>query len=1013
MSMPTAVQQGLAVSVVAALALVSPWLLESTATFAAPPPLLMANADSSAPYSRADTSLAFEINRGQSADRVKFLARGQGYSLFLTPQEAVFSLSPAGQLPRGEGNKEKRLAPTLVRMAVAGGNPDPVVQGENPLTGKSHYITGNDPANWQQDIPQYGKVRYQQVYPGIDLVYYGNGGKLEYDFIVAPGEDPDQIALDFNGVKGLRIDANGDLILQTSHGDLLQNKPIVYQDIDGQRRPVEGAYQMLASNRVGFKLGRYDAREELIIDPVLVYSTYLGGDGDDQSAGSIGVDKAGNTYVAGYTNSINFPWDLGSDSEYAGGLYDAYVCKFNPAGSRPYCVYIGGSGDDEAWSLAMAPDGSAYVGGYTDSTDFPVLAAHQSTLTPGNWGDAFLLKINAAGDALEFSTYFGGNDHETIRALATDSAGAVYATGGTFSWQGFPVTPGAYQTVDVAGADAFLAKFNAGGGLVMSTLLGGTANDQGRGVTVDKSGNILVAGHTTSSDFPLMSPRQPTYGGGGDAFISKFNAAGNALLFSTYHGGSALEWGYGIKLDAASNIFLTGNTESIDFPVVKAMQPVSGGGQDAFLSRFNASGNALAFSTYLGGNGHDDLRHLQLDPAGNVFVAGYTSSADFPGSASQAFQRGVLTKFTPAGARLETVTLGASSWSIVTGLAIDFTGAAQLSGYTAAGDFPVVSAFQATHATPPAAGEVSETADMFLSKFGSPHLTNWKGDFNGDGISDILWRNNATGAGVIWPSGNGGIPQNITRITDLNWQIVGVGDFGGDGVSDILWRHRVTGSNVIWKSGRSSTTASVTGVTNVNWRVVGIGDFNGDTRDDILWHDDVTGSSAVWYSATYATRANLTRITNLAWDIVGTGDFDNDGRADVLWRNASTGQNSIWRTGDLATPQVTATVTGDAWQIAGVGDFDNSGGDDILWRNRVTGANQIWKSANVSTKLAVTGVTNQEWQIFGVADYDGNGRADILWRNTATGANVIWRAGVSSSKQTVRSVSNTYWVPQT
>jgi hypothetical protein len=533
-------------------------------------------------------------------------------------------------------------------------------------------------------------------------------------------------------------------------------------------------------------------------------------------------------------------------------------------------------------------------------------------------------------------------------------------------------------------------------------------------VTIDKRGNIFVSGRTTSADFPLAAPRQANYGGGGDAFVSKFNSAGSALLYSTYHGGSAEEWSYAIKLDAASNIYLAGFTRSTDFPVANAVQAALAGGMDSFLSKFNPSGSGFLFSTFVGGTGFDDLRHLELDPAGNAFLAGYTSSEDFPGSALQPFQRGVITKFTPAGARLETVTLGSSSsgaWSIVSGLALDLTGAAQLSGYTVSGDFPVVSPFQATHATPPAAGEAS-APDMFLSKFASPHLTNWRGDFNGDGVSDILWRNDATGAGVIWPSGNGGIPQNISRVTDLNWQIVGVGDFGGDGESDILWRNRVTGKNVIWKSGRSATSASVAGVTNVNWRVVGIGDFNGDARDDILWHDDVTGSSAVWYSANYATRANLTRITNLAWDIVGTGDFDNDGRADILWRNGTTGENSIWRTGNLATPQVVAKVTGNAWQIAGVGNFDNSGGDDILWRNRVTGANQIWKSANISKKLAVTGVTNQEWQIFGAGDYDGNGAADILWRNTATGVNVIWRGGMSSSRQRVRGVSNIYWMPR-
>ncbi|MDH7453927.1 SBBP repeat-containing protein [Luteimonas composti] len=960
-------------------------------------------------------SMAFEPNHGQTGPHVDYVSRGEGYGLLLSPTEAVFSLRPAAAAPApGEGRaRNERPAPTVLRMSLVDGNPAAPHVAAERLPGASHYLTGSDPANWRRNVPRYGRVEYKSVYDGIDLVYYGNQGQLEYDFVVAPGKDPGRIALEFSGISSLDLDEAGNLVLGTEHGNLKQHKPVVYQWVDGARRAVEGAYALLAGNRVGFSLGDYDVRLPLVIDPVLSYSTFLGGDGWDSTA-AIAVDGAGNTYVAGNTNSIEFAWDMGNDSEFS-GVYDAYVCRFKAVGSMPYCAYVGGSGDDAAWGLAVGPNGNAYVTGYTDSFDFPVLRANQPSRAAGTYGDAFLFKINNRGDDLEYSTYYGGNDSDVARGVVVDSRGSAYITGNTYSWEGFPVTADAMQRTDPAGVDAFVAKFLDSGALAYSTYLGGGAADQGRGIALDAAGGIWVSGMTDSADFPTRGAIQAAHAGGGDAFLVKLDAAGK-LRYGTYLGGSATEWGYGVQVDRAGNIHLAGITSSTDFPATSnALQAANKGGQDGFLARFKSNGS-LAYATYYGGSDMDDMRHIALDPAGNVYWTGYTSSPDFPlfnplqpkmgGSQDQ-----VLVQLDASGRKLlRSTSFGGSGWEIGSGIALGRDGTIHLTGYTASTDLPLYAPFQKAHGSP--APQYDGVPDIYLTRLTDASLRSWPGDFDGNGTSDLLWRNQATGAGSIWPGAVRSQARDITRVTDLDWQIVGVGDFDGDGRDDILWRHVVTGANTVWRRGNYSNAMGVTSVTDTNWKVVGTGDFNGDGKDDILWRNAVTGANAIWNAANYNTQISVTNVTGLAWEVVGVADFDGDSRDDILWRDTSSGKGTIWKQGKYASQQAVDAVKGTAWKVVGLGDFDGDGKDDILWRNGVNGQNLIWRSGLNGSRLSVAGVTNHDWQVLGTGDYDGDGRSDILWRNHYSGANTIWRRANSKNQLGVVSVTDQNWIPK-
>src|SRR5256886_2115887 len=551
--------------------------------------------------------LHFEANRGQIHKNVRFLSRGPGYSLYLTAGEPVRALSN----PNADRKRDSRSTPeqgdaqtpakaVALRMHLVGAAPKPPVSGLDELPGKANYFIGQDPAKWRTNVPTYAKVQYENIYPGIDLLYYGNQRQLEYDFVVAPGANPEKIVLGFRGADEFEIEARGELVLHTTGGDIRQHKPIIYQDIDGVRRDIAGGYVRKGVNRVGFEVAVYDASRPLIIDPVLSYSTYLGGrsNGPDCGCGNdeafaVAVDDDGNAYVTGQTTSLAFPTTPGAfQPAFGGGPVDGYVMKLNADGSAlVYSTYLGGSGIDSTGDIAVDAGGNAYVAGSTTSLNFPSTPGAFQAVPGSGSSNGFVTKLDPTGSSLVYSTFLG----EGCAGLALDTQGNVYVTGQTGSTT-FPTTPGAFQPFfGGGGADIFVTKLNpAGSALVYSTYLGGADRDIGGRIAVNAAGSAYVTGSTFSTNFPTTPDAvQPAFAGNWDAFVTILNPAGSALVYSTYLGGFNGDSGTGIAVDAAGNAYVAGETDSSNFPTTPgAFRPFfSGGGGpgrsdgDAFVAK--------------------------------------------------------------------------------------------------------------------------------------------------------------------------------------------------------------------------------------------------------------------------------------------------------------------------------------------------------------------------------------------------------------------------------------------
>ncbi|MBI3911135.1 MAG: fibronectin type III domain-containing protein [Armatimonadetes bacterium] len=673
--------------------------------------------------------MAFEANQGQAPKAAKFLSRGQGYALFLTPREAVLALlkPPGATHPGRRGGIES----AVLRMRPVGGNPAPRISGLGQTAGKSNYLIGDDRRQWRKDIPQYAKVKYEDVYPGIDLIYYGNQRQLEYDFIVSPGADPKAITLAFQGTEALKISPKGDLILRVPGGEVRQHKPRVYQQIGGKRRTLSGSYVLKGKDRVGFRVAAYDARQPLIIDPVLRYSTLVGGTNDDYGVG-IAVDANGNAYVTGYTGSFERPEDATLN-----GMNTAPKLAIVPSLlGFPLVNPLMGDPDVRIFDFDIQGD---------LTVDFSFLMSFY---------DAFVLKIAPSGSSLVYSTYLGGFWADDFgMAIAVDGSGSAYVTGMTRTTSFPMVNP--VQSRSGGEGDAFITKLTpAGNGIVYSTYLGGGGNDIGRNIVVDASRNCLVTGITDSPNLPVFRAFQPTYGGGArDQFVANLNAAGTAFNYLTYLGGSGDEggrgidfattpytvfipfflllpedplqppipffslhfavsdplgpdYGAGIAVDALGNAYVTGGTNSPDFPVVNALQSALGGSNDAFAAKLTPQG-ARVYCTYLGGTDDDGGRGIAVDADGNAYVTGYSASDDFrtvnallmrndlgqvvyDGSVKGAGADVFITKINPAGSDVVSSTfLGGNGDDVGYAITLNASQHIYVTGSTRSTNFPI------------------------------------------------------------------------------------------------------------------------------------------------------------------------------------------------------------------------------------------------------------------------------------------------------------------------------------
>ncbi|MEJ7783554.1 MAG: SBBP repeat-containing protein [Solirubrobacteraceae bacterium] len=666
--------------------------------------------------------LRFEPNRGQTDSRVKFLARGEGYAVFLTDREVVLSLSdrrsssPDSDSRATLASREEEPVSATVRIRPVGGNPNAVVNAGDRQAGQSNYLGAGDSAKRLTGVPGYGRVSYREVYPGVDLVYYGNQRKLEYDFVVAPGADPKPIALDFQGAKKLSLDSQGDLLLHTRAGTVRQQAPFVYQRVGKEKKRVEGRYVLEGKDRVGFSLGAYDRARPLVIDPVLAYSTSLGGSADDFPRGIAVADGCASdceTYVTGTTKSRDFPTKDPYQSVHNGHALedrDVFVLKLNASGTAlVYSTYLGGSQEDLGRDIAVDGSGSAYVTGQAGSAnesfdaacqpnckDFPTT---QNTMQGygGGFFDAFITKLDPSGSKLTYSTFLGGF-HDDIGTSIALLPGCVekceaYVTGQTDALN-FPtknpleplVGQGFYGGVNggredptVRPIDAFVTKVNASASaLVYSTYLGGRNTDAGEAIAVDAAGSAYLTGQTRSANFPTVNPIQGDRGLI-DAFVAKIDPSGSRLSYSTYLGGDQEDISRGIGLDASGSAYVVGETRSPEFPTKNAYQSKLSGLGDAFVTKLGPSGAALSYSTYLGGSDFDRGFDIAVDAFGSAYPTGITNSDDFPTeNPLQKAGNSFLTKLEPSGATLSYSTYLTFSSGAVPLIALDRSGSAYL-----------------------------------------------------------------------------------------------------------------------------------------------------------------------------------------------------------------------------------------------------------------------------------------------------------------------------------------------
>jgi hypothetical protein len=646
--------------------------------------------------------LAFEANRGQSDPNVRFLAHGSRSAFFLTDREAVLALHD------GAGKC------AALRMTLGGARPA-TPEGRDRRPGTAAYFVGNDPSGWIGGVPLWGSVRKSGVYPGVDLVYYGRGHQLEYDFVVAAGASPIPIRIELRGADRAEL-RNGELLLETPAGPVRQHRPVAYQqDANGRRRPVPVRYELrsrlqgvrLAAAEIGFRLGRYDRRRPLVIDPILSYSTFLGG-GRGAAAGGVAMDGAGNTYVVGTTASPDFPspsWKFGG-----GGHLQVFVTKVSPSGAVVSSTVLGGHGNDEGRGIAVDSTGVVTLCGVTSSADFPLSHALQREYAdrPSDVGDAFVTRLDARGSRLLYSTYLGKAGPDQANGVAVDPQGAAYVVGttedipdippppaaatphsvsplqgtGVFVVKlspsgdaveystipitglgstaraiavdgtgaaciagsvttGFQATPGAFQNKRPDAAvgprgtivfltDAFVQKLGPNGQTAWATLLGGTQNDEARGVAIDAAGFVTVTGWTNSPDFPVKDALQPSLNGPSDAFLVKLDSTGTSAVYSTYLGGSGPDEGDAVAVDAAGSAFVVGTTASSDFPLVSPLPRQPSSGIDVFVAKVVSGPATLVFSTRLGGSDTEQGVGIAVDRYRNIAVTGNTTSRDFP-----------------------------------------------------------------------------------------------------------------------------------------------------------------------------------------------------------------------------------------------------------------------------------------------------------------------------------------------------------------------------------------------
>ncbi len=749
--------------------------------------------------------LSFESNLGQIDSTAKFLARGFGYSIFFLDHEAdiVFLRKSADRSISQHSPAD--FITDKIRMQLIGSGETAHLSGEERLPGTANYFHGASTAEWRTAIPTYAKVKYSAVYPGVDLVYYGNQQRLEFDFQVAAGADTKQIQLRFAGARKLKLDSEGNLTIFAPNGKVSFRKPVIYQTAPGeQKKSIQGEFVVISSDTVGFHIGTYDHAKPLVIDPILSYSTYLGRAGRGTA---IAVDSVGAAYITGWAE-VDFPTTAGTPEQISApkpeNVYSAFVTKLNSSGTAlVYSTYLSGTGSDQGTTIAVDGQGNAYLAGMTSSGDFPTTpGAFQTVNKAVPYNTAFVAKLNSTGTALLYSTYLGGSHlknsnqftspgaEEKPVGISVNSTGEAYVAGLSGSTD-FPTTPGAFQSTNNATATStFLARLNtSGSGLIYSTYLGGSNDEEPTAAALDNSGNFYVTGSTASTDFPVTAKAfQTSSGTGWSGFLAKMNPTGTALVYSTYFGANRTVVVNAIALNSVDEAYIAGNTIASNLPTTPGafQSSIKPGSQNIFVAKFNSSGSALIYCTYFGGStddvggvGEDEANGIALDPSGNVTVVGDTASTDFPLTPGALYTQNTawlesldhgsfLTKLNNTGTALLYSTyfsgsgdLSGETCECVDAIAADLSGNIYLTGVTVSTDFPVTSgAFQTSPYGP--------GSDAFVTKFNAAEMTHLATTTTtvtanpGSQIagSPIVFTVTVYGSGSSIPSGTVGVSVN-------------------------------------------------------------------------------------------------------------------------------------------------------------------------------------------------------------------------------------------------------------
>ncbi len=678
----------------------------------------------------ANLPVTFIENVGQTDARVRYYARGNRFGFYLTQKEVRLAFT--------NKNADSGIA---LALRFIGANPQSRIEGADRAPGEVNYLHGNDPAAWRTHIARYGEVAYRELWPGIDLHLREQSGVLKYEFHVQPGARPSDIRLAYSGATRLSLDKSDALLIDTAAGVLSDAAPVAYQDIDGTRVDVPSTYALQGSGRFAFAIGNtYDPVRELIIDPGIQYTTFLGGDSDETGSGIV-VDASGNAYIGGTTQSPNFPTTVGAFDRTGAtnNFAEAFVSKLNAQGTAlVYSTFIGGSDMEFGRRIAIDAAGNAYLTGQTKSSNFPVTGnAFDRTLNiPPNCPrcandntDGFVTKLNATGSALVYSTYLGGTDYDSPRGIAVDAGGNAYVIGETLSAD-FPTTAAAFRRTSSGSYDTFVTKLNAAGSaLAYSTFIGGTQVDNGERVAVDAGGNAYVLGFSSSLDFPTTAGAfDRTSNGDFDATLTKVNSSGSGLVYSTYLGGAGSDTGAGLVVNDAGEAYVSGGTGSLNFPTTAGALSTPPDGSDVFVTKFNAAGSALVYSAVFGGTAGDGANGIDLDGAGNAWIAGVTTSTNYPTTANAADRSAnggadvFISELNPTGSALLYSTLqGGSQTDVGIDVAVDNLGDVYVTGKTQSLDFPAtVGAFDTVFA-----GDLSIFwGDAFVTKIDVSATTN-------------------------------------------------------------------------------------------------------------------------------------------------------------------------------------------------------------------------------------------------------------------------------------------------